>query len=46
MQELDSYLNLGQERTVLRVRGRKANWNVLCTLMSVRVLWECLAYTM
>ena len=42
MQELDSPLNLGQERMVLmksyigRHRGREGNWNVLCAVLSVR----------
>ena len=41
MQELDSYLNFGQEHMAYeelgRQRGREGkNWNVLCVVLSVR----------
>ena len=36
MQELDCYLNLGQQRMGLK-ELEKENWNVLCVVLNVRV---------
>ena len=46
MQELDSYLNLGQERMVLMrswvgIEVEKENRNVLCVVLSVRAWCIC-----
>ena len=45
MQELDSYLNLGQEMHGLNdeLEVEKANWTVLCVVLSVRTWCICLA---
>ena len=40
IQELNSYLNLGQERMVL-MKSEKENQNVPCVLLSVRAWCMC-----